>query len=61
MRIARTIGPRRPADQATQDDGRDKDWEHDGGRRKAASRTTPSAISFVSGLRRCSQLSPATK
>ena len=53
-RAARPTRPRRAM--ATREDGRTS-----GGRRNAASSTRPSARSLVSGLRRWSQLEPATK
>ena len=58
MRIARTRLGRIPADQAMSTTMTIRIGSTHGGSRNAANSTQPSASSFVSGFRRCNQLSP---
>ena len=60
MRIARRSGRSRPVVHAATRIATARTGRTSGGSRNAASRTRPRARSLVSGLRRCSQLDPAT-
>ena len=61
MRIARTSGRSRPAVHAAMTMTTARTGRTIAGSRKAARRMSPRARSLVTGLRRCSQLEPATK
>jgi hypothetical protein len=61
IRIARAAGRSSPADQITTTMTTTRTGSTIAGSRNADRSTSPSAMSLVSGFRRCSQLEPAMK